>query len=75
MATFAYLRVSTAGQAESSVRIPARERSTVDWATGNRLAEENSDFRKFANLVANFYKAGETSEKEWNKPDSIPPDD
>lgn len=61
--------------AESSVRIPARERSTVDWATGNRLAKENKDFQVFAKLVANFYKTGETSEKEWDKPDSIPPDD
>ena len=60
--------------AESSVRIPARERATVDWATGNRLAKENKDFRAFAKLVAQFYQTGETSEKEWDKPDSIPPD-
>jgi hypothetical protein len=67
--------LDTDNPAESSIRIPARERSAVDWATGNRLAKENRDFRKFANLVANFYKSGETSEKEWDKPDSVPPDD
>ena len=64
--------LNTDDPADSSVRIPARERSTVDWATGNRLAKENKDFQGFAKLVANFYKTGETSEKEWDKPDTIP---
>lgn len=58
--------------AESVVRIPARERSAVDWATSNRLAKENKDFRAFAKLVAHFYKTRETSEKEWDKPATIP---
>lgn len=60
--------------AKSSVRIPARERATVDWATCNRLAKENKDFQAFAKLVAHFYQTGETSEKVWDKPDSLPPE-
>lgn len=58
--------------AESVVRIPARERSAVDWATSNRLAKENKDFRAFAKLVAHFYKTRETSDKEWDQPATIP---
>jgi hypothetical protein len=66
------IKLDVDNPAESLVRIPARERSAVDWATSNRLAKENKDFRGFAKLVAHFYKTRETSEKEWDKPVTIP---
>ena len=67
--------LDTDNPAESTIRIPARERGAVDWSTSNRLAMQNKDFKAFTKLVANFYKTRETSEKEWDKPDSVPPDD
>ena len=66
------IKLNVENPAESAIRIPARERSAVDWATSNRLAKENKDFRLFAKLVASFYKTRETSEKEWDKPTTIP---
>jgi hypothetical protein len=36
---------------------------------------QNKDFKAFTKLVANFYKTSETSEKEWDKPASVPSDD
>lgn len=69
------IELDTENPAESTVRVPARERHAVDWATSNRLAKENKDFRQFAKLVAAFYKTRETSEKEWDKPATIPTGD
>ncbi|NMG73716.1 HrgA protein [Aromatoleum diolicum] len=66
------IELNVENPAESAIRIPARERNAVDWATSNRLAKENKDFRQFAKLVAAFYKTRETSEKEWDKPASLP---
>ena len=37
--------------AESQILIPARERLEVDWATCNRLTQENKDFVQFMKLV------------------------
>lgn len=66
------IELNVENPAESAIRIPARERNAVDWSTSNRLAKENKDFRQFAKLVAAFYKTRETSEKEWDKPASLP---
>lgn len=66
------IELNVENPAESAIRIPARERDAVDWATSNRLAKENKNFRQFAKLVASFYKTRETSEKEWDKPITIP---
>ena len=43
---------------ESNMLIPARERLDVDWATCNRLAEENRDFVKFIRNVREFNQSG-----------------
>ncbi len=40
----------------SEIRIPARERSEVDWDACNRLAEENADFRDFIRAVRQFHQ-------------------
>lgn len=48
------IRLDVENPPESEVLIPACERSAVDWDMVNRLAEENSDFRKFVELVTKF---------------------
>ena len=53
---------------ESEFRIPARERSDVDWHAANRLAEENIDFMKCIKLVRQFYQTGEIRESDWDIP-------
>lgn len=54
--------------AESQILVPARERADVDWATCNRLTNENSDFREFMKLLRKFLQTGEANPKEWDLP-------
>lgn len=50
---------------ESQILIPARERPTLDWDTGNRLATENKDFVNFLARVKRFHQTGEIIASEW----------
>ena len=54
--------------AESQILMPARERLEVDWATCNRLTQENKDFVQFMKLVRQFYQTGDSRPNEWNLP-------
>ena len=51
---------------DSQIMLPARERTDVDWATCNRLTEENSDFRQFMTLVRQFYQTGDLRPQDWD---------
>ena len=51
---------------ESQIMIPARERPDVDWATCNRLTQENKDFRKFTKLIRQFYQTDDPRPKDWD---------
>ena len=50
---------------ESQVLVPARERVNVDWATCDRLARENSDFRKFTDLVYETHLTSKVRPELW----------
>lgn len=52
--------------ADSQIMLPARERTDVDWATCNRLTEENSDFGQFMTLVRQFYQTGDLRPQDWD---------
>lgn len=52
----------------SEIRIPARERSDVDWDACNRLAEENADFRDFIRSVRQFHQTDDIKRGDWNLP-------
>lgn len=52
--------------AKSRIRIFARERSEVDWATCNRLTNENKDFLEFVKLVREFHQTGNPRERDWD---------
>lgn len=62
------IRLDKDNPTESEVLIPARERPEVDWANANRLADENSDFRKVIKVVRQFHQTGDAHEKEWDRP-------
>lgn len=53
----------------SEIRIPARERSEVDWDACNRLAEENPDFRDFIRSVRQFHQTDDIKRGDWNLPE------
>jgi uncharacterized protein len=44
---------------ESVVRIPARERMTIEWSMCSRLADENRDFQNYIRKVRQFYQTGD----------------
>lgn len=50
---------------ESQTLIPSTPRQEVDWGAMNRLAEENSDFRRFSKLVRHFYQTDELTAAAW----------
>lgn len=56
--------------AESQILIPARERLEVDWATCNRLTQENKDFVQFMKLVRQFYQTGDPRPNDWDLPET-----
>jgi hypothetical protein len=62
------VRLDKSNPTESEVLIPARERSEVDWANANRLADENKDFRGVIKVVRQFHQTGDVHEKEWDQP-------
>ncbi len=47
--------------------IQSQERKIVDWNMANRIADTNTDFRKYTELVMEFYKLGGTiKEADWD---------
>lgn len=52
----------------SEIRIPARERTDVDWDACNRLAEENADFRDFIRSVRQFHQTDDIKRNDWDLP-------
>lgn len=44
---------------ESVIRIPARERLSIEWSMCSRLANENRDFGSFMKRVRQFYQTGD----------------
>lgn len=63
------IELNVAEPSESQILIPARERAELDWATCNRLAEENRDFVKFLSRVKRFHQTGELIPEEWGDKD------
>jgi hypothetical protein len=44
---------------ESVLRIPARERLSIEWSMCSRLADENRDFSSFMRRLRQFYQTGD----------------
>ena len=59
------IQLNRAEPLESQVLVPARERVNVDWATCDRLAHENRDFRKFIDLVHDTHLTSNIRPELW----------
>ena len=44
---------------ESVVRIPAKERLSIEWSMCSRLADENRDFQNYMKKVRQFFQTGD----------------
>lgn len=51
---------------ESTVKLPARERAEIDWASCNRIASQNRDFKKFMEQVADFHLTQKARDGDWD---------
>lgn len=61
-----YISLDHDNPSESRILIPARDRDEVDWASANRIAAENGDFREFLGHVLNYLQTGKLVDKLWS---------
>ncbi|ACA32262.1 COG2958 family protein [Histophilus somni] len=52
---------------ESEILLPAKRKTEIDWQSANRIVEQNTDFNKFIEYVAIYYKTGKIVKESWNK--------
>lgn len=62
------IQLDPSNPTESQILVPARERLEVDWATCNRLTQENKDFLQFVKLVRQFHQTSDPHPKDWDLP-------
>jgi hypothetical protein len=60
-----YIRIDPEDPDGCRILIPAREREEVDWASANRIAAENADFRDYLQNVLNYLQTGSLMERLW----------
>jgi hypothetical protein len=60
-----YIRIDPDDPDGCRILIPARERDEVDWASTNRIAAENADFREYLQNVLNYLQTGALMERLW----------
>lgn len=53
------IELDTQSPTESILRIPARERLSIEWSMCSRLADENRDFSSFMRRLRQFYQTGD----------------
>ena len=67
------IQINPENPVESQILIPGRERFEVDWATCNRLTQENKDFLQFLKQVRQFYQTSDLRPRDWDfYPDEDP---
>ncbi|WP_064605726.1 COG2958 family protein [Photobacterium sp. J15] len=52
---------------DSQILIPAKERTSVDWQSANRIVAENSDFHHYIEQVGIYNQTGRLIKSAWNK--------
>lgn len=61
------LLLDTGSLYDSQILIPARERTTVDWQSVDRIVCENSDFETFIENVNSYLSRRKIITKHWNQ--------
>jgi hypothetical protein len=60
-----YIRIDPEDPDGCRILIPARGRDEIDWASANRIAAENADFREYLQNVLNYLQTGALMERFW----------
>lgn len=53
------IEIDMTSPTESILRIPAREKLTIEWSMCSRLADENRDYSQFMRKVRQFFQTGD----------------
>lgn len=53
------IEINMESPTESVLRIPAREKLTIEWSMCSRLADENRDYSQFMRKVRQFFQTGD----------------
>lgn len=53
---------------DTIIKLPARERDHVDWGSCNRIASQNTDFKRFIELTSYFHLTKNTGDSDWDIP-------
>ena len=61
------IQLDTLNVSESQILIPAREKELVDWNSCHRLVQENPDFKRYIELVKQFYQVKEIKPYDWDR--------
>lgn len=61
------LLLNTESLFDSQILIPARERTSVDWQSANRIVAENSDFHHYIEQIGIYNQTGLLIKSAWNK--------
>lgn len=61
------LLLNTESLFDSQILIPAREKTSVDWQSANRIVAENSDFHHYIEQVGIYNQTGRLIKSAWNK--------
>lgn len=60
-----FILLDISNPSESQILLQAKDREAVDWASVNRLAEQNADFSSFVESVKIYYESGIVRENDW----------
>ncbi len=60
-----FILLNVNNPSESQILLQSKNRENVDWASVNRLTEQNSDFLDFVKSIKIYYEAGILRESDW----------
>lgn len=63
-----FISIDPETHSESRVLIPPRERDEIDWASAERISQENADFQDFLTNVLNYLTTGHVMQRLWDFP-------
>ena len=61
------IRLELENPQESEILIHAKEKITVDYATINRITEQNTNFKQYTDKILRYYQTNTLIESEWYK--------
>jgi len=62
-----FILLNITNPSESQILLQARDKETVDWASANRLVDQNPDFMEFFQSIKVYYDSDVINKKDWWK--------